>query len=105
MTHPELRATPDWHSTGDNYFPLAASVDGSWWVLRLNNYPDHPLLTLFVDGARRFDIDDTPPSWGELSPDTAPPLDTAHEILAPIKHFTAYGSEVGQPCDNLFCCG
>jgi hypothetical protein len=60
-----------------------------------------------VNGERRFDIDDTPPSWGSPFVQWAPLVEarTAQEILAPIQSFVAYGSEVGEPCDNLFCCG
>jgi hypothetical protein len=102
MSRPELLASPQWRRTGNVYFPVAAAVDGTWWVLRINNYPDHPVWTLFVDGVRRFDIDDTPPTWGQPYDPTAPSLDanTTREILLPIEDSVAYGSEVGQPCDN-----
>ncbi|MEV0696838.1 hypothetical protein AB0I53_02815 [Saccharopolyspora sp. NPDC050389] len=107
MPPQELLARPQWRRTGDPRFPVAAIVDGRSWALRLNSFPDHPLWTLFVDGARRFDIDDLPSTWGKPSPRTDPPLDarTAEEILAPIRTFVAYGSEIGDPCDNPFCCG
>lgn len=109
MPHPELQARPQWRRTGNAYFPSAAAVDGMWWVLRVNSYPDHPIYTLFVNGARRFDIDvdGIPPTWGATPDRTAPSLEdqVAREILAPIENFVAYGSEVGQPCDNMFCCG
>ncbi|MGW5649089.1 hypothetical protein ACWEV3_42825 [Saccharopolyspora sp. NPDC003752] len=107
MPPQELLARPQWRRTGDTRFPVAATVDGRSWVLRLNIFPDHPLWTLFVDGDRRFDIDDTPPTWGKPLDKTAPPLDAAaaEEVLAPIRDFVAYGSEVGAPCDNMFCCG
>lgn len=104
---PELLARPNWRRTGNAYFPVAALVDGRWWVLRINGFPDHPLWTLFVDGERRFDIDDAPAAWGEPADRSAPSLDddTAERIVAPVQDFVAYGSEVGEPCDNPFCCG
>ncbi|MFE6922246.1 hypothetical protein ACFVAV_14465 [Nocardia sp. NPDC057663] len=107
MSHPELTAQPRWQRTGKAHFPVAAFVDGSWWVLRINGFPDHPLWTLFVDGLRRFDIDDTPATWGRPANPSTPSLaaETVEEILAPIQSFVAYGSEVGDPCDNPFCCG
>ncbi|MGV9821702.1 hypothetical protein [Nocardia xishanensis] len=107
MAYPELNARPRWSRTGDAHFPVAASVDGSWWVLRLNCFPDHPLWTLFVDGLRRFDIDDTPPEWGKPSDRSAPALEdeSVEEILRPVRNFVAYASEIGDPCDNPFCCG
>lgn len=105
--HPEFEHRSNWLRTGDYYFPYAASVDDQWWVLRLNNFPDHPLFTLFVDGARRFDVEDAPPNWRPLSPDSeGPELEPglANDVLRPIWTFTTYGSEVGRPCDGLFCC-
>ncbi|WP_431965666.1 hypothetical protein [Nocardia sp. bgisy134] len=107
MSYPELNARPRWSKTGKAHFPVAACVDGSWWVLRLNCFPDHPLWTLFVDGLRRFDIDDTPSTWGKPFDPSAPALEpgTVEEILEPIGDFVAYASEIGDPCDNPFCCG
>ncbi|MFC5753760.1 hypothetical protein ACFPZN_49770 [Actinomadura rugatobispora] len=106
MSYSELEAEPRWHRTGHRYFPAAAEVDGRWWVLRINAFPDHPLWTLFVDGVRCFDIDDTPSTWGEPLDPTASALEvrTAQAVLNPLRHFAAYASEVGDPCDNHFCC-
>ncbi|WP_280243401.1 hypothetical protein [Nocardia abscessus] len=107
MPYPELHARPQWQRTGIARFPVAALVDNQWWVLRINGFPDHPLWTLFVDGTPRFDLDDTPPTWGRPSVRSAPSLDprTAEQAVAPIQSFTAYGSEVGDPCDDPVCCG
>lgn len=107
MLNPELKASPQWRRTGNVSFPAAARVEGSWWVLRINDFPDHPFWTVFVNGARRFDIDDVPPNWGRPLDPSAAPLEpeTVQEILTPIQSFVAYGSEVGQPCDKPFCCG
>jgi hypothetical protein len=106
MSYTEPRARPRWRGTGSAYFPVAAEVDGHWWVLRINGFPDHPLWTLFVDGVRRFDLDDAPAGWGGRPDPSAPPLDarTAQAVLEPVEHFAVYGSEVGDPCDGLFCC-
>jgi hypothetical protein len=103
---PELAIRPAWRRTGNAFFPTAARVDGQWWVLRINSFPDHPLWTLFVDGKRRFDVDDAPAAWGEPSR-LAVLLETseATDALAPVLRFEAYGSETGQPCENPFCCG
>jgi hypothetical protein len=104
---PELGQRPAWKRTGNAYFPSAALVDGQWWVLRLNSFPDHPLWTLFVDGACRFDVDDAPATWGQPADDSLPHLSDqeAAEVLRPVRHLLAYGSETGDPCDNPFCCG
>lgn len=101
-----LRARPEWQQTGDNYFPAAAMVAGKWWVLRLNSFPDHPLWTLFVGGQVQFDIDDAPKSWGGVASGSSPvlPPDDSRAALDPVRRWRAYGSEVGRPCDNPFCC-
>ncbi|MBZ5733715.1 hypothetical protein K8Z61_04330 [Nocardioides sp. TRM66260-LWL] len=103
---PELRARVRWQSTGDLYFPWAADLEGVWWVLRLNSWPDHPMYTLFVAGSRRLDLDDIPPRWkeGESGAAELPEIDVA-TALRPVRALLAYGSEVGQPCANPFCCG
>jgi len=106
MPPSELDAAPRWKRTGNAYFPVCAQVDGHWWVLRINSFPDHALWTLFVDGSVRFDLDDAPPSWGR--PAAAAVLldpDTVRAVLEPVEDFVAYGAEVGTPCDNPYCCG
>ncbi|MBO2448557.1 hypothetical protein J4573_15750 [Actinomadura barringtoniae] len=104
----EAQADPQWHATGHPVFPAAANIDGIWWVMRLNDFPDHPLWTLFIHGnTKRFDTTELPEHWDHpLSPGGEPlsPREAA-EVLAPIEQFTVYGSEVGDPCDNGFCCG
>ncbi|WP_280506231.1 hypothetical protein [Nocardia farcinica] len=99
-------ARPRWRRTGDARFPVAARVAGKWWVLRINPFPDHDLWTLFVDGAARFDLTAVPESWGEPS-QTRRRLwpGRARRVLRPVRGFAVYGSEVGEPCDNPFCCG
>jgi hypothetical protein len=98
---------PLWRRTGNAYFPVAARVEAQWWVLRVNNFPDHPTWTLLVDGRRRFDVDDAPPSWHNPADQSVEALDTAsaQEALALVVGLEAYGSDVGQPCDNPYCCG
>jgi len=107
VSHVEIEQRPAWQRTGNAFFPVAARMRGGWWVLRLNNFPDHPLWTLFVRGERRFDVDDTPKAWGRPSDPKLSLLSDADAVdaLAPVKDFIAYGSEVGRPCDNPFCCG
>ncbi len=107
MKRDELRMSPAWHRTGNPYFPTAARVEGEWWVLRVNAFPDHPLWTLFVDGERRFDLDDQPEAWANVASNDLPVLavDVVSVALEPLVEFIAYGSEVGRPCDNPFCCG
>ncbi|AKF03709.1 hypothetical protein [Sandaracinus amylolyticus] len=52
-----------WRTTGDLDFPFAAEHDGHALRLRLNDFPDEPLHTLFVDGQDLGDFDDWPPRW------------------------------------------
>jgi hypothetical protein len=103
----ELTKQPTLAETGNPCFPVAAKVGKHWWVLRINSFPDHPMWTLFVDGRRVFDVNDVPATWG---PPAGPGLPTmadsdVERALAPVRTFSAYGSEVGLACDNLFCCG
>lgn len=113
MPPAEFDVRAHWWRTGDPYFPMITTVGGTYWVLRINSFPDHPLYTLFVDGARRYDLDDVPPTWRMPAGDPASPVRTGAEsgeqavraALAPVRDFVAYGSEVGQPCDNPYCCG
>lgn len=107
QTHAELARRQDWMSTSNPYFPLAAKVSDQWWVLRVNCYPDHPLYTLFVGDERRFDLDDLPESWRRANGSGGPRLsaEEEEEATSAIREWIAYGSEVGRPCDNLFCCG
>lgn len=101
-------ATPVvWRRTGAPVFVHAAHVDGAWWVLRRNGFPDHPLYTLFVDGAVVGDADDlraVAPSW-DLDVDRRSALTDAErdEILASLRGLGPYGAEVGQPCDGDWC--
>ncbi|MFI2558887.1 hypothetical protein [Nocardia farcinica] len=102
----DLPVHPRWCRTGDDRFPVAASVDGAWWVLRRNPFPDHDLWTVFVDGAARYDMNDLPAGWGRpLTVSTVLEAATASAILAVVEPFAVYGSEVGAPCDDPFCCG
>lgn len=80
-------------------------VDGEWWVLRINNFPDHPLCTLFVDGERQCDVEDRGVlAWDFTTRDDDGP-DQAESVaaVAAVHHFSVYGSEVGRPCGNACC--
>lgn len=105
VERPELHIRPEWGQTGNVYFPVAAVVNGEWWVLRINNFPDHPLWTLFVNGERRFDITDTPTTWANPAgrEHKKLPPEVAAEALRPVERFVAYGSEIGCPCQEICC--
>ncbi len=96
------------HRTGTSVFPYAALVDGRWWILRLNDFPEHPLYTLFVDSRSVTDLRDDPADWRRMSEAwaTAPVLDAAAraEVLRLMAGLGPYGAEYGTPCtDNDYC--
>lgn len=96
-----------WRGTGTRVFVYAARVAHAWWVLRLNEFPDHPLYTLFVDGARVGDVQDiasNAPGW-DLDTARRPRLTSAElgEVLALMRGLGPYGAEIGQPCDGDWC--
>jgi hypothetical protein len=94
-----------WRRVRSNAYPWAAWIDGAWHSLRLNDFPDHPLYTLFVDGACVGDLDDLPGGWyldrdGQHEP-LAP--QERQQVLTLMRGLGPYGSEIGQPCDGDFC--
>jgi hypothetical protein len=106
MTQPAaLRTAVTWRHVRSNAFPWAARIDGVWHVLRLNDFPDHPLHTLFIAGACIGDLDDLPDSWhldrnrqhGPLTPQER------QQVLTLMRGLGPYGSEVGHPCHGDFC--
>jgi hypothetical protein len=107
MARSVIDARPRWRPTGHSLFLAAAKVEGAWWVMRLNDFPDHPKWTLFIDGnTERFDVEELPEHWEDPFRATGEPLDrgTVREVLASVEQFEVYGSEVGRPCDSGFCC-
>jgi hypothetical protein len=96
-----------WRRARTRVFVHAACVDHEWWVLRLNDFPDHPLYTLFVGGVVVGDVQDLPvvaPAW-DLDVDSRIPLNDVErgELLTLMRGLGPYGSEVGQPCDGDWC--
>ncbi|MFD9409349.1 hypothetical protein ACFWBN_20345 [Streptomyces sp. NPDC059989] len=94
-----------WHATGSGVFPHAARVEGCWWVLRLNDFPEHPLYTFFVDGRRVADVNDVPSDWQQLADPSAPALTPPEraEILDLMALLGPYGAEYGTPCTGDWC--
>ncbi|MFE6907686.1 hypothetical protein [Streptomyces erythrochromogenes] len=94
-----------WRPTGSGVFVHAARVDGRWWVLRLNDFPEHPLHTLFVDGRHVADLDDDPSEWQRLVNTSAPALTGPErtEILHLMAGLGPYGAEHGTPCTGDWC--
>lgn len=48
------------HFLNERYF--YSTNNGKLLLLRLNNFPDEPLLTL-IDGLNIFDLEDVPDNW------------------------------------------
>ncbi|MEU5811015.1 hypothetical protein [Streptomyces sp. NPDC047718] len=94
-----------WHATGSNVFPHAARVEGRWWVLRLNDFPEHPLHTLFVDGRCVADVNDDLADWQQLADPSLPVLTAPEraEVLGLMAGLGPYGAEHGSPCDGDWC--
>ncbi|MEV7443224.1 hypothetical protein AB0O22_19155 [Streptomyces sp. NPDC091204] len=94
-----------WLATGSGVFPYAARVEERWWVLRLNDFPEHPLLTFFVDGRRVADVNDVPSDWQRLTDASAPALGAPEraEILDLMAVLGPYGAEYGTPCTGDWC--
>ncbi len=98
----------EWRQADETVFAYAAVVNDAWWVLRRNSFPDHPLYTLFVDGAVVGDVQDVgtrAPGW-DLDVARRPPLTDGQraEALAAVRGLGPYGSEAGRPCDGDWCC-
>jgi hypothetical protein len=112
-----LSAVPCWMRTGYKYFPYAARQSDQWWVLRANYcFPEHDLVTLFVDGRAVGDItasdQDTRPlaaSIAALDPIVpsrnrdipAMPAEQAESAVATVAAYVEHGSELDlpDPCD------
>ncbi len=64
-----------WAETSDTHFPYTAQVGGERWTLRINDFPDEPLYTLFVGQRPLQDIEEWPSTWvrptGSTTPDGA----------------------------------
>jgi hypothetical protein len=98
----------EWRQADEAVFAYAARVDGAWWVLRRNSFPDHPLYTLFVAGVVAGDVQDLrtrAPAW-DLDVTSRPALtdEQRAEALESLRGLAQYGSEVGRPCDGDWCC-
>lgn len=63
-TELEVFQTPvQWEETEDVDFPWKAALATHEWKLRINDFPEEPLFTLFIDGSEWGDFDDWPPAW------------------------------------------
>ncbi|MEV6731141.1 MULTISPECIES: hypothetical protein [unclassified Streptomyces] len=102
---PALPARFTWHDTDTRVFLWAARAEGRWWVLRLNDFPEHPLYTLFIDGQVIGDLEDDPDTWRLWPGSALPPLTASEraEVLALMTGLGPYGAEAGTPCAGDWC--
>jgi hypothetical protein len=56
-----------WVDTGDPFYPWTADVEGARWRLRINDFPEEALYTLFIGDTAIGDLDDWPAAWHRLS--------------------------------------
>jgi len=52
-----------WGKTDDVDYPYEAKAYNHKWRLRLNDFPDEPLFTIFIDEMDIGDFDDWPRNW------------------------------------------
>lgn len=102
---PRCPPRPVWCETGTGVFPYAARAGGCWWVLRLNDFPEHPLYTLFADARVVGDIEDAPAAWRLPPRATLPALSSPEraEVLRLMAGLGPYGAERGSPCAGDWC--
>jgi len=102
---PEFPDNAVWQDTGTGVFRYAARVGTCWWVLRLNDFPEHPMFTLFIDARCIGDLDDLPRAWrighGNVLANMTSPQRT--ETLHLMAGLAPYGSETGQRCTSDWC--
>ena len=53
-----------WNESAPPY-AYEATVDGQQWRLRLNDFPEEQLYTLFVGKSEIGELDDFPPAWSK----------------------------------------
>ena len=56
-------AAVEWIPSIDSAFVWQASAGNDFWQVRVNDFPDEPLYTLYVDGGQVGDFDDWPATW------------------------------------------
>lgn len=52
-----------WQRGTDPQYPYVAEFDGEQFVVRLNDFPDDQLYTLFVNDVELTSFDDWPEHW------------------------------------------
>lgn len=58
-----IKASVSWKQTDDVDFPYELHFEGVHWKIRLNDFPDEPLFSVFENGRHVADFDDWPAHW------------------------------------------
>jgi hypothetical protein len=53
----------NWHATGNGEYPYQVHIDGSNYVIRVNDFPEEVFYTLIVDDVERASFDAWPARW------------------------------------------
>ena len=80
-----LAESIDWKRTADPRYPFAAKFEGEKCVIRLNDFPDEHLYTLFVDGEEIVSFDDWSSSWNRPVKEKAVNQPAPHKSQTPRK--------------------
>lgn len=65
--------TVSFRATGDARYPYEASIDGTTWTVRVNEFPEEPsLYSLIVDGEVVEELMDWPAAWTRPGAASAP---------------------------------
>ena len=56
-------AAVEWMPSTDPGFVWQAAMGSGIWRVRINDFPDEPLYTVYVDDGKVGDFDDWPATW------------------------------------------
>jgi hypothetical protein len=54
-----------WSKCKEGKFAFKTFVASSSWMLRMNDFPDEPLFTLFIDGKEILHFNNWPSAWAK----------------------------------------
>lgn len=52
-----------WERTDDPLFPFKAMLEKNELKIGINDFPDEPLYSVYVNGKKTFDLDSWPVLW------------------------------------------
>jgi hypothetical protein len=57
----------NWKATGNGEYPYQVNIEGSEYVIRVNDFPEEVFYTLIVDNVEQIHFDVWPSSWTKPS--------------------------------------